>query len=321
MEKRVEKRAEKLLIIGPGDIAKRALPALLARYQVYALVRDHYAAEQLASAGVGPIVGDLDQPDTLAPLRGLADRIVHLAPPPATGTLDTRTTNLLNAIAPRKTSGAMVAQASGPTADDSVPRVAPKLPRRIVYVSTSGVYGDCAGERVDETHNINPKTDRARRRVHAEVAVCEWGTHHFISLAVLRVPGIYAADRLPLERLRAGTPALRPEDDVYTNHIHADDLAAIVVTALERESAYGVFNIADDSEMKMGEYFDLVAERHGLPKPPRIARSEASGRMSPMLLSFMSESRRLNNTRMKETLGIRLRYPTVYDGVLRLTSA
>ncbi|MEO7404591.1 MAG: NAD(P)H-binding protein [Burkholderiales bacterium] len=302
---------EKLLIIGPGDIAKRALPALLARYQVYALVRDQHAAEQLASAGVGPIVGDLDRPDTLAPLRGLADRIVHLAPPPDTGTLDTRTTNLLNAIAPRKTSGAMVAQ----RADDALSRAPAKLPRRIVYISTSGVYGDCAGARVDETHNINPKTDRARRRVHAEVAVCEWGTHHFISLAVLRVPGIYAADRLPIDRLRAGTPALRPEDDVYTNHIHADDLAAIVVTALERESAYGVFNIADDSEMKMGEYFDLVAERNGIPKPPRIARSEAPGRMSPMLLSFMSESRRLDNTRMKETLGIRLRYPTVNDGV------
>jgi nucleoside-diphosphate-sugar epimerase len=301
---------QKLLIIGPGDIAKRALPALLSRYKVFALVRDHYAAEQLAAAGVGPIVGDLDRVETLAPLVGLADRIVHLAPPPESGTLDTRTSALLNVLAPRRASsetqrGAMVAQGSQ------------ALPERIVYVSTSGVYGDCGGARIDETHPVNPATDRARRRLHAEVAVCEWGTHHQISLAVLRVPGIYAADRLPLERLRKGTPALRVEDDVYTNHIHADDLAAIVVSALERDRAFGVFNIADDSEMKMGDYFDLVADRHGLPRPPRIARADAAGRISPMLLSFMSESRRLDTTRMKETLGIQLRYPTVHDGVPR----
>jgi nucleoside-diphosphate-sugar epimerase len=131
----------------------------------------------------------------------------------------------------------------------------------------------------------------------------------------LRVPGIYAADRLPLERLRAGTPVLRAEDDVYTNHIHADDLAMIVARALEDEAPAGVFNANDDSGLKMGEWFDLVADLYGLPRPPRIPRSEAAGKIPPGLLSFMSESRRLDNRRLKQVLGVRLRYPTVHEGL------
>ena len=134
---------------------------------------------------------------------------------------------------------------------------------------------------------------------------------------ILRAPGIYAADRLPLERLRVGTPVLRTEDDVYTNHIHAEDLAAIAVRALEDDAPGGTYNASDDSEIRMGDWLDLVAERAGLPQPPRIARSEAAGRIAPALLSFMGESRRLANARMKDELGVRLRYRTVFDGVPR----
>ena len=189
------------------------------------------------------------------------------------------------------------------------------LPQRVVYLSTSGVYGDCAGAYVDESRPLNAQSDRARRRVDAERRLREWAGARGVRLVVLRVPGIYAADRLPTERLRAGTPALRTEDDGYTNHIHADDLAAIAVLALEHPQAEGVFNASDDSEMKMGDWFDLVADRHGLPRPPRIPRTDAAARISPALLSFMAESRRLVNRRMKEVLGVRLRYPTVHQGV------
>ena len=132
---------------------------------------------------------------------------------------------------------------------------------------------------------------------------------------MLRVPGIYAADRLPLERLRAGTPVLRDRDDVYTNHIHADDLAAICARALEEAAPAGIYNASDDTSLKMGEWFDLVADSRGLPRPPRIARAEAAGRVPPELLSFMSESRLLDNTRLKQVLGMRLRYPTVREGL------
>ena len=189
------------------------------------------------------------------------------------------------------------------------------LPRRFVYISTSGVYGDCAGERVDETRPPRPQTDRAVRRLDAERALSEWGARNRFEVVILRVPGIYAPDRLPTDRIARGIPVLRAEDDVYTNHIHADDLAAIVVAALESPRAAGVYNASDDSATRMGDWFDRVADHAGLARPPRISRTEASQRVPAELLSFMSESRRLSNERMKDELGVRLRYPTVAEGL------
>ncbi len=290
---------ENLLIVGCGDVARRALPELQRRYRVTALVRSPDPA--IDAAGVGQIAGDLDDAASLAPLLGRAERIAHLAPPSAGGTLDTRMRSLLAALAPRGR-GAM-------------------LPRRFVYLSTSGVYGDCAGEWVDETRPPNPRTERAMRRLDAERALGDWGERNQVEIAILRVPGIYASDRLPLERLARGTPALRPEEDVYTNHIHADDLAGILVAALESTGARGVYNASDDGPTKMGEFFDLVADRSGLARPPRVSREEAARLLPPELLSFMSESRRLSNRRMKTQLGVRLRYSTVRDGIPRIREA
>jgi nucleoside-diphosphate-sugar epimerase len=283
---------ERLLIVGAGDVARRALPALAARYDALALVRAP------GPAGVRLATGDLDRPETLAPLAGAADLVLHLAPPDESRDGDARTRNLIAAL-----SGARM------------------LPRRFVYISTSGVYGDCAGARVDESRPVNPQSARAARRVDAERAVTAWGESAGIETVVLRVPGIYAADRLPLERLRRGTPVLRAEDDVYTNHVHADDLAAICARALERDAPPGIYNASDDSELKMGDWFDLVADRFGLARPPRVSRTEAERAIPPMLLSFMSESRRLVNRRLKDALGIRLRYPTVFEGVPRGATA
>ncbi len=284
---------ERLLIIGCGDIARRALPELQRRYRVAALVRSSDRA--LVDSGVELIQGDLDDAGSVATLAGRAERIAHLAPPADSGPIDLRTRNLLAALAPRGR-GAM-------------------LPQRFVYLSTSGVYGDCAGEWVEETRAPNPRTERARRRLDAERALGEWGERNKVETVILRVPGIYAADRLPLERLARGTPALRPEEDVYTNHIHADDLAAILVATVESNSTRGIYNASDDGPMKTGDFFDLVADRAGLARPSRVSREEAMSRISPELLSFMSESRRLVNRRMKTELGVRLRYPTVADGV------
>ena len=285
---------EKLLIIGCGDVARRALPQLMARYEVAALSRNPGALP----AGVEAIAADLDHPEKHDWRAFPADCILHSAPPGDTGAIDVRTRNLLASLSP------------------SSPLLRRRMvARRFVYISTSGVYGDCDGDWVDESRPVNPLSDRARRRVDAERALLAWGEAAGVNVSVLRVPGIYAADRLPLERLRRGTPALRPEDDVYSNHIHADDLAAICVAALERASAGGIYNAADDSELKMADYFDLVAGRAGLPPPPRISRDEARQKIAPALLSFMSESRRLRNSRMKNELGVVLRYPTVYDGV------
>jgi len=290
-----------LLIVGFGDVARRAVPGLLARYRTLALVRTADAADRAARLGATPVLGDLDRPGTLASLAGVAECVLHLAPPAASGDRDSRTRALVDALSAR----GMVAHAN---------RAIRRL-ERLVYVSTSGVYGDCGGARVDEGRPVNPQSDRARRRVDAEQTLLEWGRREGVRVIVLRVPGIYAADRLPIERLERGTPALRAEDDVFTNHIHAEDLAAACVAAL----AYGgdgcIYNVSDDSELKMGEYFDLVADRAGLPRPPRVSRADAAGKISPMALSFMSESRRLVNRRMKTELGVTLRYPTVREGV------
>jgi nucleoside-diphosphate-sugar epimerase len=285
---------ERLLIVGFGDIARRALPALVARYDTLAVVR---SAGPGLPTGVRIASGDLDRPETLAPFAGIADVVLHLAPPDETRDGDVRTRNLIAAL-----SGARM------------------LPRRFVYISTSGVYGDCGGARVDESRAVNPRTARGARRVDAERALTGWGEAAGVSTTILRVPGIYAADRLPVERLARGTPVLRAEDDVYTNHIHADDLAATCVRALDPDAPPGIYNAADDSELKMGDWFDLVADRCGLPRPPRVSRAEAERVIPPTLLSFMSESRRLVNRRIKEALGIRLRFPTVFDGVPRRTA-
>jgi len=281
---------EPLLILGAGDIARRALPALALRYAVAALVRGDPGP--LAGRGVRTLAGDLDRPGSLAALAGTAALVLHAAPPAETGARDTRTRNLVAAL-----SGARM------------------LPRRLVYLSTSGVYGDCGGARVDESRPLAPQTERARRRVDAEQALREWGAERGVEIVILRVPGIYAADRLPLERLREGMPVLRADEDVYTNHVHADDLADICVRALAHDAPPGVYNASDDTELRMGDYFDLVADRHGLARPPRVSRADAEAWVPPMLFSFMRESRRLVNRRMKEALGVRLRYPTVFEGV------
>jgi nucleoside-diphosphate-sugar epimerase len=267
---------KQLLVAGYGDIARRALPDLERAFRVERLSRS--------------LGRDLDRPETLK-LDG-AHALLHCAPPPATGDTDTRTANLLAALAK-----------------------ASILPGRIVYVSTSGVYGDCGGERVDEARPVAPRTARAKRRVDAEQRLTSWCAEHRAALVVLRAPGIYAEDRLPLASLRERAPVLRAGDDVYTNHIHADDLARAVVRALEDDAPPGVYNIADDSQLRMADWMELVAARHGLPRPPRLARAEIERGVPPERYSFMSESRRLDNTRMKRVLGLRLRYPTVYEGL------
>jgi nucleoside-diphosphate-sugar epimerase len=262
---------QRLLIVGFGDIARRAAPRLESRFQLSRLTRSEGA--------------DLDRPETLR-IEG-ADAVLHLAPPPRAGDADSRTANLLAALGKARI-----------------------LPARLVYVSTSGVYGDCGGALVDESRPVAPATSRARRRVDAERQLAAWSKDRGVALVILRAPGIYAADRLPLERLRAGTPVLAAADDVYTNHIHAEDLAAACVRALEPDAPEGTYNASDDSRIRMGDWMDLVADRHGLARPPRLARAQFKD-----LNEFMQESRQLDNRRLKETLGLRLRYPTVQEGV------
>jgi nucleoside-diphosphate-sugar epimerase len=185
-------------------------------------------------------------------------------------------------------------------------------------VSTTGVYGDCGGAVFDETRPVQPANPRAVRRVDAERVLRRWAKKSGARLAILRVPGIYAQDRLPLERLQKGTPALAAEDDVYTNHIHADDLARLILLALFRGAPSRLYHAVDDSDMRMAEYFDAVADACQLARPPRLPRAKLREAVSPMMLSFMSESRRLRNDRIMQELGMRLRYPTVQSALAAL---
>lgn len=287
-----------LLIIGCGDVALRAIPLLARRYRLFALVRNPLNLAKLRALNVMPLVGDLDDRASLARLSGLADAVLHFAPPansaprPESGqgmfsATDMRTCNLLSALSQGR------------------------LPTRMVYISTSGVYGDCAGEWVSETHRLNATSARAQRRVDAEQQVLHWAKSNRVNASILRVPGIYAAERLPLSRLQQGTPGIIASEDSYTNHIHADDLARISVAALRYGKPGRVYNASDDSQLKMCDYFDAVADAHALPRMARLPRAAVKQMVSPLLWSFMSESRRMINTRMKQELKVKLHYPQV----------
>ncbi|NHK99129.1 MULTISPECIES: SDR family oxidoreductase [Rubrivivax] len=283
-----------LLIVGCGDVGCRVLQILAGRWRVLALTSSPDRVPALRALGAVPLVGDLDRPATLGRLAGLADLVLHLAPPPGEGDGDPRTRALLQALA-------------------RAGRV-----QTLVYASTTGVYGDAGGARFDETRAVAPATPRARRRVDAEEQVRRFGRRHGVRVAVLRVPGIYAPDREggdPRERVRRGAPLLLPPHDPYTNHVHADDLARICVATLLRAAPQRVYHASDDGEFTMGDYYELVARVCGLPAPPRVTRDEARRTLGAMTMSFLGESRRLDNTRLKRELRVALRYPTVVEGL------
>jgi nucleoside-diphosphate-sugar epimerase len=281
-------QSPRVLIVGCGDIGKRILPLLVERLDVIATTRQKNYCAAIRAAGAIPLVVDLDEPYTLARLAKLVSHIIYLAPPPAQGIRDTRSRHLAAVLSNRC---------------------------RLVYISTSGVYGDCGGELIDETHGVNPQNSRAVRRCDAELVWRNWARRTNSNLSILRVPGIYATERLPVERIKNGEPALLVEEDVYTNHIHADDLARLVVKVLFHGSPNRIYHAVDDSCLLMGDYFDLVADKLGLPHVPRLSRVELMSQVSEVMLSFMSESRRLRNDRIKRELGFELFYPTVLDGL------
>lgn len=288
-------RRERLLIVGCGDVGLRVARGLHARVALLALTSSAQRLPELRARGIKPLLGNLDEPQTLRRLAGIATRVLHLAPPPGEGWGDPRTQALVQALRRRRAA------------------------RSWVYGSTSGVYGNCEGELAAENRAVNAHTPRAHRRIDAEKRVRHLGRATGVRASILRIPGIYAPDReggTPRARLLKGTPVLQAADDVYTNHIHADDLARACIAALWRGRPLRVYNISDDTELKMGDYFDLAADLFGLPRPTRVPRSTAQDQLPLMLLSFMSESRRLDNTRMKQELRLALRYPTVATGLL-----
>ncbi|MDI1243883.1 MAG: SDR family oxidoreductase [Rhodoferax sp.] len=293
-------RRERVLLVGCGDVGLRVARQLGPRVRMLALTSQAGRVAELRALGITPLVGNLDKSASLKRLSGLATRVLHLAPPPGSGPQDPRTQALLQVL--RHRSGV----------------------HSLVYGSTSGVYGDCMGDVVTEGRALNAATARAQRRIDAERRIRHFGRAAGVPVSILRIPGIYAPNReggTPRERLQKGTPVLQASDDVYTNHIHADDLARACLAALWRGLPGRVYNVNDDSCLKMGDYFDLAADLYGLPRPPRVPRDTATAQLPLMLLSFMSESRRMDNTRLKTELRVALRYATVAQGLGETSSA
>jgi nucleoside-diphosphate-sugar epimerase len=274
----------RLLIVGCGKVGLGIVARLNRRFRVLATTTSAERSQGLRQGGAVPLVLDLDAPDA-GRIEGLAARVICLVPPPSEGSTDTRMARLL--------------------------RLLRRPPARFVYISTTGVYGDRRGAMVDESARPAPITERARRRVDGE----RRARAHPWQASVLRVPGIYGPGRLPIERLRRGIAAPLAADDVLTNHIHIDDLARVCVAALFRAAPRRIYNAVDDSRLHLGEYLDLVADRLGLPRAPRLPQEELRQAVSPMQLSFFEESRRLGNRRMKSELRVRLQFPTVHDGL------
>lgn len=301
----------RILIIGCGDIGLRVAQLLKGRARLFALSRSPESHAQLRAAGVTPIPGDLDDRHSLKRLGAWANRVLHFAPPPGEGSHDPRTRRLLAALkagrilAPRPPSSRDRGSTAGGVKTGA---------ERLVYISTSGVYGDCGGAEVTETYPAHPGNMRALRRADAEARLRRHGRGGR-RVSILRAPGIYAQNRMPAERVKKGLPALRAEDDVYTNHIHADDLARLALAALFRGRANRLYNAVDDSGLKMGDWFDVVADHLALPRPPRLSREEVIAAVTPAMRSFLSESRRLSNRRIKKELRFRLKYRTVQEGL------
>ncbi len=286
------KSRDLILIIGCGDIGRRVARLVRERGgEVAALVRSPEQSRELEKLGIRTFPGDLDEG---SPIAGLPTRdavVFYFVPPPGGGLLDTRVRVFLASIEPGEE------------------------PRKIVYISTSGVYGDRGGALVTEETPPAPQTTRARRRLDAETILRGWGEARRVPVVVLRVTGIYGPGRLPLDKLHQGHPVLREEEAPLTNRIHADDLAAVCVAAGEKGEAGEIFNVSDGQPSTMTAYFDAVADACGLPRPPRVSLEEAKKVMTPLMLSYVTESRRLDNARMLRRLGVRLRYPDLQSGL------
>ena len=270
---------QNIWIMGCGDIGRR----VAALYQqdgqsVTGWVRSEASLQEGQQQGITMRTADFDA-GCFIPRNTLQDRdIFWFMPPPPQGEQDNRLRRFLL------------------TAQDA--------PRRIVLISTTGVYGDCGGRWIDESEPLKPVAGRAIRRVDAETALQEWGERYNGDWVILRVPGIYAQDRLPLARLQRGEPVLRAEDAPWTNRIHADDLALVCKRAMAVAPEHSIYNATDGQPSTMTDYFNRVADYAGLPRPPQVSLAEAQAVMSAGMMSYLRESRRIGNEKLVRELGV-----------------
>ncbi len=281
-----------VLIIGCGYIGLRvAKREMTAGREVRGLVRTDPSAADLESLGVAPLLCDLDEPASLEALSVKGQIVYYFAPPPSAGETDPRMENFLSAISEKD------------------------LPERVVLISTTGIYGDCKGEWVTEERPPAPEADRAKRRLSAETSLITWGEKNSVPVVILRVPGIYGPGRLPEKRLRDGVPVLNEAESPFSNRIHADDLARVCLAAGRADAPVGIFNVSDGHPTSMTDYFFRVADLLGIPRPPTVSMEEAQRLFGPGMLSYLAESKKIDNRRMREVLDVEPDYPDLESGL------
>ena len=276
-----------LFIVGCGAIGRRI--ASLALEQGVAVCS--FSRKEAGLPGTRHFTGTLDDPATLRGLPTKGAGVIYLAPPPGGGNQETRVAAFCAAVPPGEE------------------------PAKLVYISTSGVYGDCAGAAVTEESEPDPQTSRGKRRLHGERLFQAWGRERGVPVVILRVTAIYALDRLPVSQLSSGQPVLREEESLPSNRIHADDLSRICLAALERGKDGDIFNVSDGTSGTMTAYFNAAADALGLPRPPQVTMEEARRVMTPLMISYFSESRVVDSGKMLRELGIKLLYPDLESGL------
>lgn len=287
-----DKPFKHILIIGCGDIGKRVAKCWQkSGYTVYGATRQESRLDELAQLDIKPCKLDLDKVTNSPTLPSKDALLYYFAPPPARGTEDTRLQQFLTNIDRNE------------------------LPKQFIYISTSGVYGNQNGKLINEAEPPNPMVDRAKRRYHAEQQLQQWSKETKVPVTILRVGGIYGPGRLPLQRLKDQIPMLHENLSPQTNRIHADDLAQVCFAAATKKAQGEIYNVSDGTNSNMTEYFNTIADFAGLPRPPLVGWDEAEKTISKGMLSYLKESRRMDNSKMMQELEIKLLYPTLKDGL------
>jgi len=285
-----------VFIVGYGDVGQRVADCWMTQgTKVRALVRRPIRVNEHMHPRLELSRGDLDDPASLPGEAMAGTRLYYFAPPPDSGDADSRVRHFTQAL--------------------------PSPPEKMVLISTTGVYGDCGGQWVDESRPPNPGSERARRRLDAERVMGEYAAAHDIPLVILRVAGIYGPGRLPEKRLREQAPLPAAEDCGFTNRIHVDDLVEVCVRAMAQDGLAGVFNVSDGSPGTMRDYFDRLADALGYARLPVLDRDNMSTALNPRMMTYLGESRRLDNRKLLEATGITLRYPDLQAGLAAITQA
>ena len=279
------------VITGCGQVGRQLAPLLADRQEAFTcLVKTQPSLDRLSQQGYPALMYDLDTGSPLPETISLANKDVYYFVPPGNSDL------------------------SHPRIDHFLAMCSEQVPRRIVYISTSGVYGDCKGAWVDEDHPVCPITERAKRRLYAEESLIQFCCETGCEYNILRVGGIYGPERLPLARLQA-IIVVCPEEAPYSNRIHALDLARACLAAMNSTTHGEIFNVADGHPTSMSDYFYQLADMANLPRPSCVPLAQASEKLSPGMLSFINESRRLSTDKLKSVLNFSPLFPSLESGL------